>query len=463
MTQFGVFQRSQKWYNGVCMLKQWIKKMLPISMLHRYHYTLALLANVLYRHPSSELVVIGVTGTNGKSTTVEFIGRILEFAGARVGWTGTASFKVADREWVNDQKMTMLGRFQTQKRLREMVQAGCSYAIIETSSQGIVQSRHIGINYDVVVFTNLTPEHIESHGSFENYKLAKKELFVKTKQSRRKKIQGNVFEKTAVVNLNDPHASEFLSVGLDRSFGFGIDPVIFQDEEDRPMSIVPVIAEDVVYAPNSTGFMLAGLHWHAELVGRFYLENVLAAVSVCRALGLEWELLRDAVSHLASVPGRLERIDEGQSFSVIVDYAYEPAALNAVYESLKLFAHKKIIHVVGSAGGGRDVARREILGEMSAAYDDITIVTNEDPYDDDPVEIINTIADSAILHGKKEQINLFRILDRAEAIHYAVRLAQAGDLVLITGKGSEPVMAVAHGKKIPWDDRIAVREALRRL
>lgn len=444
------------------MLMRLVRKFIPRSMLHRYHYSLARFANVLYRNPSSQLVVIGVTGTNGKSTTTQFIGRILEHAGARVGWTSTASFKVADEEWVNDKKMTMLGRFATQKMLHRMVNAGCSYAIIETSSQGIAQSRHIGINYDVAVFTNLTPEHIESHGGFENYKLAKKQLFTHTKHSLRKKIQGQVFEKTAVVNLGDPHASEFLNVGLDRSFGFGIDPVVFSGSDDRPMSIVPVIAEDVIYAPNSTGFMLAGLHWHAELVGRFYLENVLAAVSVCRALGLDWAMLRDAVAHLESVPGRLERIDEGQSFSVIVDYAYEPAALNAVYESIRLFAHKKIIHVVGSAGGGRDVARRESLGVMSAEFDDIVIVTNEDPYDDDPMEIVNTIADAAVARGKKDNIDLFRILDRGDAIDFAVRSAHAGDLVLITGKGSEPVMAVANGKKIPWDDRNAARSALHR-
>ncbi|MCX6714995.1 MAG: UDP-N-acetylmuramyl-tripeptide synthetase [Candidatus Uhrbacteria bacterium] len=452
------------------MLKRLIRTLVPESLINRYHYSLARAAAVLYRHPSNELVVIGVTGTNGKSSTTEFIGRMLEHAGARVGWTGTASFKIAEQEWVNDQKMTMLGRFATQKMLRQMVDAGCTYAIVETSSQGISQSRHVGINYDVVVFTNLTPEHIEAHGGFENYKHAKKQLFVHTKHSRRKKIQGQVFEKTAVVNLMSPYATEFLSVGLDRSFGFGIDtmtPPPARGEvgrgavlEDRPLSIVPIIAEDVVYAPNSTGFLLNGLHFHVPLVGRFYLENALAAISVCRALGLDFEALRDAVSHLETIPGRFERIEEGQSFSVVVDYAYEPAALNAIYDTIKLFAHKKIIHVVGSAGGGRDVARRPILGRMCADMDSIVIVTNEDPYDDDPQEIIDQVADAAIEAGKKEGIDLFRVLDRGESIEKAILLAQPGDLVLITGKGCEPVMAVANGKKIPWDDRSAARAAL---
>lgn len=442
------------------MLKRLVRKMVPESLINRYHYVLARAAAFLYKNPSNQLVVIGVTGTNGKSSTTEFIGRILEHAGARVGWTGTASFKIAEHEWVNDQKMTMLGRFQTQKMLRTMVQAGCTYAIVETSSQGISQSRHVGINYDVVVFTNLTPEHIEAHGGFENYKQAKKQLFVHTKHSRRKKIQGQVFEKTAVVNLMSPYATEFLSIGLDRSFGFGIDSYTMNSSEDRPLSIVPVIAQDVVYAPNSIGFVLNGLHFHVPLVGRFYLENILAAISVGRALGLDWEALRDAVSYLETIPGRFERIEEGQSFSVVVDYAYEPAALNAIYDTIKLFAHKKIIHVVGSAGGGRDVARRPILGQMCAKMDDIVIVTNEDPYDDDPQMIIDQVADAAVETGKKEGIDLFRVLDRGEAIEKAVSLAMPGDLVLITGKGCEPVMAVADGKKIPWDDRAAARTAL---
>jgi len=444
------------------MLKRLVKKIISDAWINRYHYVLARLASFWYRHPSNELVVIGVTGTNGKSTTVEFIGRMLEHAGARVGWTSTASFKVGDQEWVNDKKMTMLGRFATQKLLRQMVSSGCTYAIVETSSQGIAQSRHIGINYDVALLTNLTPEHIEAHGGFENYKNAKKQLFTKTKFSRRKKIQDYFFEKTAVVNLMDPHASEFLSVGMDRSFGFGLDREVFY-VEDRPRSLIPVVAEQVEYAPDSTTFHLGGMRWRIHVVGRFYLENVLAAVSVCRALGLDWALIKDAAEQLVSVPGRLERIDEGQSFSVIVDYAYEPAAMKAVYDTTKLFAHKRIIHVVGSAGGGRDVARRAVLGQMSAQYDDVVIVTNEDPYDDDPMEIINHIADAAAEAGKKEGVDLFCLLDRQKAIDFAISLAQAGDLVLITGKGCEPVMAVANGQKIPWDDRTAARSALHKV
>ena len=168
------------------MIKSFVRKWIPEPAVSAYHYALAVVAALAYGQPSEKLVVIGVTGTNGKSTTTEYIGRILENAGHRVGWTGTTSFKVAECEWTNAKKMTMLGRFETQRMLAEMVKAKCAYAIVETSSQGIAQSRHVGIDYDVAVFTNLTPEHIESHGGFENYKRAKGKLFAALSTGRRK-------------------------------------------------------------------------------------------------------------------------------------------------------------------------------------------------------------------------------------------------------------------------------------
>jgi UDP-N-acetylmuramoyl-L-alanyl-D-glutamate--2,6-diaminopimelate ligase len=441
------------------MFKTIVRHFIPIPLIKIYHYLLAWLAAAWFGHPSEAMIVVGVTGTNGKSTTTQFIGRILEHAGHRVGWTTTASFKVADREWVNDKKMTMLGRFQTQRLLREMVDAGCEYAIVETSSQGIAQSRHIGINYDVAVFTNLTPEHIEAHGGFENYKMAKAKLFERLSALARKKINGEEIEKTIIVNLADPHADFFLSFKADRYAGFAIEEA---GENAVRLNTLPVIAKTPAYEAGCTMFSLGDQLMHLKPIGRFNLENALAAIAVAQRFGVSGRALCDAVESLRDVPGRLERIDEGQKFTVIVDYAYEPAALGAVYEAIKLVSHAKIIHVLGSAGGGRDVARREVLGRMAACHDDIVIVTNEDPYDEDPMKIINDVADAAKAAGKQDGVTLFRILDRQEAINQAIALAQSGDLVLVTGKGSEPVMAVAGGKKIPWDDRVAVRKALNR-
>lgn len=433
-------------------MKALIRRLVPESIVGLYHLALAALAAFWYGHPSEKLVVIGVTGTNGKSTTTQFTGRMLEHAGYRVGWTGTASFKVGDREWANDKKMTMLGRFQTQRLLRDMVKAGCTHAIVETSSQGLAQHRHVGINYDIAVFTNLTPEHIEAHGGFENYKKAKGKLFAALAIGKRKDGR----EKIAVANIDDPHAEFFLSFPVDKKYGFGV------DSTSVASAMIPVVARNLRLAASGSTFDVEGLEFHLKPIGRFNVYNGLAAMATCRALGLSWDVVRDAAGRLESVPGRLEAIDEGQPFAVLVDYAYEPAALNAVYDTLRLLPHNRLIHVVGSAGGGRDVARRTVLGRMAAEHDDVVIVANEDPYDEDPMQIVRQVADGART-GKTEEVDLFLVLDRQEAIDKAMALAQPGDLVLLTGKGCEPVMAVAGGKKVPWDDRAAARKALHAL
>lgn len=427
------------------MIKAIIRRFIPEPVISLYHLLLARAAAAVYRHPSERLVVVGVTGTNGKSSTVQFIGRILEHAGETVGWTTTVGFKVGNRQWINDKKMTMLGRFATQRLLREMVRAGCRYAVIETSSQGILQHRHVGIHYDVAVFTNLTPEHIEAHGGFENYKAAKGKLFAELVEARVKVINGQPVKKVSVVNALDPYAAYFLSFGAGEAYLFGKN------------------VEDAEITKNGTTFSIEGIKFVFKPIGRFNFENVLAAITTCQALGVPLPKIAEAVANLEPVPGRLEMIDEGQPFTVVVDYAYEPAALSAVYEAIKLFGYRRLIHVTGSAGGGRDVARRAVLGKMSAEHDDIVIVANEDPYDDDPMQIINDVADAAAAHGKRDGVDLHRILDRQEAINKAVELAEPGDLVLITAKGSEPVMAVAGGRKIPWDDRAAARRAIRAL
>ena len=427
------------------MVKLFLRRCVPEQMIQMYHYALARLASMFYWFPSKKLIVIGVTGTNGKSSTTQFIGRILEFGGEKVGWTTTVGFKIANREWTNDQKMTMLGRFQTQKLLRQMVQDGCRYAIIETSSQGIVQHRNVGIHYTMGVFTNLTPEHLEAHGGFENYKNAKKRLFVQVARNH----------GIAVVNLMDAYAKEFLAFAFKTKWGF----TSLQEESSEVDHVMK--ADRVEYGLQGTTFEIESVAFRFQPIGRFNFENVLAAITTCRALGLSLEKIRDAVATLASAPGRLERIDEGQPFTVIVDYAPEPVALAATYEALALIPHKRLIHILGSTGGGRDVSRRTILGEMAAKQAQIVIVTNEDPYEDDPMEIIQDVASGSRRAGKQDEVNLFCRLDRQAAIELAVKMAETGDLILITGKGNEPVMAVAHGKKIPWDDRTVVREALR--
>ncbi len=402
------------------------------------------MAAFLYRFPSRKLVVIGVTGTSGKTTTVEWIGRIIEHAGDRVGWATTNSFKIGAKEAINDTKMTMLGRFKTQKMLRQMVKAGCKYAVIETSSQGIAQYRHKGISYDLALLTNLWPEHIEAHGGFENYKKAKGKLFAHC-------------SKTHVVNVGSEHAEYFLKFKADKKYGFSV------TKNEQVKNTIPVIAEKIKATASGSSFTIKDQKFHLAPIGLHNIENATGAIAATLALGFDIKLIADAVARLPVVPGRLETIDEGQNFTVIVDYAFEPVALSKLFETVDMFDHKRIIHVLGSTGGGRDIAPRPIKGRLSAERADVTIVTNEDPYDDDPQEIIDQVAAGALEVGSHEGEDLYRILDRAEAIEKALMMADRGDVVLITGKGSEPVMAVKNGKTVPWDDRAEVRKVLHKL
>ncbi len=421
-------------------------------MISAYHRVLATVAEVIYRHPSRSMVVIGVTGTNGKSSTVNFIAQLLTTLGHTVGFTSTAGFNIAGTEVVNAMKMTMPGRFNLQKLLREMVDAGCAYAIVETSSQGMVQYRHVGINYDVALFTNLTPEHIEAHGGFENYRKAKSLLFTHLMKRSHKVIGGKTIPKVNVVNADDEHAKYYGSFPADRHLTFG-----FSGESSQAHLL------GAVRYPSVKGviFSVNGVDVTLPLLADFEHKNALAAIAAVVAVGFPLKDAVDAAASLHAVAGRFERVDCGQSFTVIVDYAYEPYALLALYKSLP--EHEgRIIGVHGSAGGGRDIARRPEIGRIAAEHEDIVVVTNEDPYDEDPRSIIDAVADGARTHGKVDGKTLFIIDDRQEAIHFAIAQAQPGDIVLLTAKGSEPVMAVKGGS-IPWDERQVARDALAKI
>ncbi len=448
--------------SGVFQLKQSIRVLTPRWILHRYHWALSQCAAWWYGHPSRSIIVIGVTGTNGKSTTVNMIGRILERAGYRVGWTSTANFKVAEVEWLNDRKMTMLGRFATQKLLDQMKRNKCEVAIIETSSEGLAQYRHSGIAYDIAVFTNLTPEHLESHGGFEQYKNAKAALFQAVSRSEKKKLRDKTVEKTIVANLDDDFAPFYLSFPAGRKIGFCvIDGIAGQSVCHAPQGVecitTTIIANDV----HGSTMEVDGCTMLLPLPGRFNVENATAAIAATGALGVPSATARDALQAFHTMPGRVEWIDEGQLFKALIDYAPEPESLKRLYEFLDTVGYQRLIHVLGSTGGGRDRSRRRVLGEMAARMADVMIVTNEDPYDDDPQSIIDAVADGAKSVNEGRMVTLLTILDRSQAIAKAVELAQKGDLVLVTGKGSEQAMCIANGKKISWDDRVELRKAIK--
>lgn len=434
-----------------------MRKLIPRQILNIYHFAVSALASAFYLWPSRKMVVIGITGTKGKSTTAYFLAKILEGAGYRVGLTSTAIFKIVGREWLNATKMTMLGRFALQKMLACMARAGCAYAIVETSSEGLAQSRHAGIDYDIAVFTNLTPEHIESHGGFENYKKAKGKLFASLAGSFIKKIGKG--KKIIVANLDDANVGYFLGFWADEKIGFSIQPTANSQDNLRAVGRT-LLAQNVQLRSDGSSFQIDGEEINLKLIGKGNVYNALAAMTVAASQGVRISVAAEVISKIALVPGRMELIDEGQPFKVMVDYAHEPESTRQLYEAVKNIPHNNLIQVLGSTGGGRDVGRRRILGELAAENADTVIVTTDDPYDDDPEEIADALARGAADKGKKIDENIFIILDRREAIRKSIEIALPNDLILITGKGSEQVMIVAGGRKIPHDDRKIVREEI---
>lgn len=416
-----------------------IKRLTPKSVFDffapAYHWLLAWVAAIGYGFPSRSLNVIGVTGTKGKSTTVYLISKILEAGGHKVAAIGSLGYKIGEREWPNTLKMTMPGRFKIQKFLAQAKRAGCKFVVMEVTSEGLAQGRHRGIHFDSAVFTNLHLEHIEAHGSLENYIAAKQKLFT-------------VAKSIHVVNADDPRANMFGDLPAVRKIFFGL-----RAGEMRAME-AQVRADRI-------SFSAYGTHFEVPLGGEFNVYNCLAALATGAMYGVDLPTARPALESVQGVAGRMQFIQKNP-FAVVVDYAHTPDSLEAVYRTLKPVGEVnpgstggKLICVLGAAGGGRDTWKRPKFGALAAQYCDKIILTNEDPWEEDPEKILDQIES-----GAPSAPQIERILDRRQAIRRAVSLAQPGDAVVITGKGSETSMALANGKKIPWSDAEEARGAL---
>lgn len=408
----------------------YIKKLIPkkifVTLQPTYHAILSLVSMVVYRFPSKKIKVIGVTGTKGKSSVVELVNVILESAGYKTALTSTIHFKVGDTYKKNMYKMTMPGRFFMHKFLRSAVDQKCDYAIVEMTSEGAKLNRHLGIELDALIFTNLSPEHIESHGSFENYKKAKL-LFRDLLEKSSKK------DKVAISNVDDEFGNEFLEV---------------KSAENIPYSL----KQAEPHTTTSRGVLLTfdGVSIHSPLMGIFNIYNILAAVHFAKSQGIDISIIKRSLESFDVIKGRVEYIECGQNFSVIVDYAHTPDSLEKLY---KIFKEKKIC-VLGNTGGGRDSWKRPEMGKIANTHCDKVILTNEDPYDEDPKKIINEIATEI----DKDKLEI--IIDRREAIRKAISIAEKNDVVLITGKGTDPYIMGPGGTKTPWSDRKVVEEEL---
>jgi len=396
-------------------MKKLIKKILPNFVLSFYHFILAFLGALIYRFPSKKLTLIGITGTNGKTTTTEILAQILEKAGKKIALSNSIRFKIGKEEKINTLRMTMPGRFFIQRFLRKAVNENCEIAILEVTSEGIKQHRHRFLDFKIAVFLNLAPEHIESHGSFEKYREAKGKLFEATKD-------------THIINIEDENSNYFFQFPAKKKITFGLE---------------------------RGDFNLKNTNLKLKILGEFNLYNALAAFSVAKILGVDEKIIKETLENFKGAPGRME-IVISKPFKVIVDYAFTPNALEKVYQTIKeFFRPQRMIGVLGACGGGRDKWKRPILGKIAAKYCDEVIVTNEDPYDEDPWQIIEQVASGTKGKAKK-------ILDRRKAIREALKEAKESDVVIITGKGCEPSICIGN-KKIPWDDRKVVREEFEKI
>jgi len=410
-----------------------------------YHFLWALFSALFFGFPSRKIKVIGITGTSGKSTIVDLTINILEKAGYKVAALSSIKIKIADDEKENLFKMTMPGRGYLQRFLKKAKDKGCQYAIIEVTSEGILQHRHRFINFTTAVFTNLYPEHIERHGGFKNYRATKGKFFQTTKGIH-------------ILNLDDKNTNYFLQFPAERKIGF-ITCNKGSLEMDRGKLRI-VEANNCKEGREGITFKVANIDFRLRLLGRFNIQNALAAICIGIAQDISLEICKRALEKFPGVPGRMEIVIE-KPFRVVVDYAHTAEALEKIYKTVSLPSFKpkdqKLICVLGSCGGGRDKWKRPKLGEIASEFCDRILITNEDPYDEPPIEIIEQIF-KGIKNNKKRVAK--KILDRREAIKEALRLAKPGDIVTITGKGCEPWMCIERGKKIPWDDREIAKEEL---
>jgi UDP-N-acetylmuramoyl-L-alanyl-D-glutamate--2,6-diaminopimelate ligase len=420
-----------------------IKKLMPRQVFAFlqpiYHYKLALLGALIYRFPSKKIKVVLVTGTKGKSSTTEFINAMLEAAGKKTALLGTIRFKIAEKTWPNKFKMTTPGRFFVQKFLREAVTAGCEYAILEMSSEAAKQYRHKFIAIDALVFTNISPEHIESHGSFQKYLNAKLSLAKALEKSNKK-------NRIIVANADDPESDKFLAINVPVKVSYKLEDV-------KPFEL----------KETGSTFTLFGRIIHTVLPGKFNLYNILAAANYAYTQGVGLEQIKVAVEDLQEIKGRVQKIQAGQRFAVVVDYAHTADSLKNLYEA---FPDSRKICVLGNCGGGRDTWKRPEMGKVADTYCDEIILTDEDPYDDDPRQIVEEMRVAI----EKKPVSV--IMDRREAIRTAIERAYTLEknstqnnkiAVLISGKGTDPYIMRKGGNKEPWSDAQVATEELKKI
>jgi UDP-N-acetylmuramoyl-L-alanyl-D-glutamate--2,6-diaminopimelate ligase len=408
----------------------------PQLVVDRTRRALADAADAWFARPSERLQVIGITGTDGKTTTSFLAVELLRAGGRRPGLIGTVAVDIGDERMPNEDRNTTPESLELQGLLAQMVAAGNESVVMEATSHGLALERTRNCRFDVGVVTSVTSEHLEFHGSLEAYRSAKARLVQEA--------------PTAILNTDDDAYAFFRERARDRVLTYGIDA-------DADLRATELVAD--VFGSR---FTLVAPDWSGEvstpMPGRFNVSNALAALAIAHVEGVAWPVAVEALARTAGVPGRMERIDAGQPFAVVVDYAHTADSLGKVLRMLRPVTHGRLIAVFGSAGE-RDPTKRPAMGQVGAELADLTVVTDEDPRLEDPRAINEAIADGARAAGAVDGESLMVIDDRREAISHAIGLAREGDVVLLAGKGHETSIFYG-GAKLPWDDREVARDAL---
>lgn len=408
----------------------------PQLVVDRTRRALADAADAWYGQPSKQLEVVGITGTDGKTTTSFLAVELLRAGGRRPGLIGTVAADIGDERLLNENRNTTPESLELQELLARMVGAGNDSVVMEATSHGLALDRTRNCRFDVGVVTSVTSEHLDFHGSLEAYRRAKARLIEEA--------------PLAILNADDDTYAFFAERARDRVLTYGIDA----DADLR--------ATELVADAGGSRFTLVAPDWRGEartpMPGRFNVSNALAALAIAHVAGVAWPVAVDALARTAGVPGRMERVDAGQPFAVVVDYAHTADSLAKVLRMLRPVTRGRLIAVFGSAGE-RDPTKRPAMGRVSAELADLTVITDEDPRLEDPRAINEAIADGARAVGAIDGESLLVIDDRREAIARAIGMAGENDVVLLAGKGHET--SIFYGTdKLPWDDREVARDAL---
>ncbi len=427
------------------MFRKLVKTVIPKNLFRAIepygHWCEAILANTVYGFPARNLKVIGVTGTDGKTTTSTLIYTMLNEAGIKTGLMTTIGYGVPDNWHENYVHMTSVPSFTLMKRIKELKTEGIEWLVLETTSHALAQHRVWGVPYSVAVMTNVAHEHLDYHGSFERYRDAKLQLFKLTDRNH----QGL---RLGVANAEDP-SGELFAAAVKHPITYGLK--IGKLRAEQVHSTATGSSFEAHYGERIINIKL-------KLPGKFNVSNALAATGVGIGLKLSDEQIAKGLAALTSVEGRMDQIDEGQDFDVIVDFAHTPQSFEKILSDLAKITHGRLIAVFGSAGR-RDEAKRAIQGELAGQYADMVVVTEEDDRDVDGQLIMDQIALGAIKAGKSKGQDLFLVHDRSQAIQFAIDKARADDTVVLLGKGHEKTIEGPSGER-PWDEMAEARKAI---